>query len=87
MKTIADLKQFVADHGHPEIAEKIGRTWCWPELGAAIRKHKQEIPGELFEAVTAALIATGDADRLYWYCRYVQDRDDVRAALKKARQA
>ena len=73
--TISWLKKFLVYNGYTGIANQIDDDWCWPELG----EFAKTVPAEVLELVTQEVIKSGDGWACYYYCRDVQDRDDVRA--------
>jgi len=55
------LRKSLTELGRPDLAEKIEDDWCWSEIGALARSGK--VPREIIDAITAALIASGDVSR------------------------
>ncbi len=56
-------------------ADEIYDRWCWPELGEYYSSC--DIPDEIVESVARAVIARGDEETCYLYCRYIEDREDM----------
>ena len=78
--TVVWLKNFLIKNNYEKIANRIDDDWCWPELSEFSQKVKQKV----LDLVAKEIIKSGDGVACYNYCRFIEDRDDVREAIIKS---
>ena len=79
-ESISWLKNFLIENNYEDIAKQIKYDWCWEELGT----FSKNVPQEVLDLVAKEIIKSGDSWACYYYCRFIEDRDDVREALIKS---
>ena len=79
-ESISWLKDFLIRNNYEKIAEQIKYDWCWKELGKFSKNVKQEV----LDLVATEIIKSGSSWACYYYCRDIENRDDVREAIIKS---
>ena len=79
-ESISWLKNFLIKNNYQGIAKQIKDNWCWAELGT----FSKNVPQEVLDLVAKEIIKSGDSWACYYYCYFIEDRDDVREAMIKS---